>query len=454
MRENAPAGTGKKRQLDRWQKQLLTLIISRYERTSTYRGKNVLNQNIAISPEAVCPDYASDSADVTQIAEFEKSMQALEAFSPVRVTYKNGRLGGEFRDIRVPAAEVEPALYALAGKVPKRELHAAEIPLYARYRDKDPLLGRFCDDQIALLRADHESWFRDSAESVLKLTLRILRNRRDILLREISIQVFGYTKTLDSGSLLQKSLRILKRYGDYGFTAEDFSDPKEYDDAVLGEYEVFRNPSYVNFSGNGEILFDNGSRLTLKSGIPVAVRSDMIARIAHIRVEAEDFMTVENLASYNRLAESAGAPAEQLENAPAVGSADAPDVESAEDPAVRVPFYVYLAGYHNKAKQDFLVRIREENPGILHWYHFGDIDPDGFYILENLRAKTGIDFQPFRMGTAELISHREYCRKLEANDLVKAKNLLAAGRYPEVMRYMLDHNCKLEQEILSLPAAE
>lgn len=450
MRENAPAGTGKKRQLDRWQKQLLTLIISRYERTSTYRGKNVLNQNIAISPEAVCPDYASDSADVTQIAEFEKSMQALEAFSPVRVTYKNGRLGGEFRDIRVPAAEVEPALYALAGKVPKRELHAAEIPLYARYRDKDPLLGRFCDDQIALLRADHESWFRDSAEDVLKLTLRILRNRRDILLREISIRVFGYTKTLDSGNLLQKSLRILKRYGDYGFTAEDFSDPKEYDDAVLGEYEVFRNPSYVNFSGNGEILFDNGSRLTLKSGIPVAVRSDMIARITHIRVEAEVFMTVENLASYNRLAESAGDPMAR----PALGTADVPDVEPAEDPAARAPFYVYLAGYHNKAKQDFLVRIREENPGILHWYHFGDIDPDGFYILENLRAKTGIDFQPFRMGTAELISHREYCRKLEANDLVKAKNLLAAGRYPEVMRYMLDHNCKLEQEILSLPAAE
>ena len=58
------------------------------------------------------------------------------------------------------------------------------------------------------------------------------------------------------------------------------------------------------------------------------------------------------------------------------------------------------------------------------------------------------------MGMAELISHREYCRKLEDNDLVKAKNLLAAGRYPEVMRYMLDHNCKLEQEILSLPAAE
>jgi hypothetical protein len=433
MRENEKAGTGRKEMLDPWQKKLLELMIRRYERTSTYRGENVLRQNIAVEPAAVFPGYCADSADVVKIAEFEKSMLALETFSPVRVTYKDRRLGGEFRDIRVSAADVEPALYQLTGKIPKRELHAAEIPLYERYREKDPLLGRFCEDQISLLRSDHESWFKDSAEDVLKLTLRILRNRRDMLVREISIQVFGDTKALEKEALLRKVLRILRAYGSYEFSEEDFSDPREYDDAILGEYDVFRNPTYVNFSGNGEIVFDNGSRLELKAGIPVAVRSDAIARICHIRMDAGKFMTVENLTSYNRLAEQ--------ENAEKAGAGE--DI-----------FYVYLAGYHNKARQDFLVRVREENPGIRRWYHFGDIDPDGFYILENLRAKTGIDFQPFRMGTAELIAHRKYCRKLNENDRVKAEHLLAAGRYPEVMRYMLDNDCKLEQEILSLPPAE
>ena len=128
-------------------------------------------------------------------------------------------------------------------------------------------------------------------------------------------------------------------------------------------------------------------------------------------------MTVENLTSFNRV--------------------------QGED-----TLFVYLSGYNDSPKTRFLRKLREDNPGKT-WLHFGDIDPDGFYILSNLRRKTGIEFAPFLMGTEELETYRGYCKPLEPNDVAKARSLIAAGEYPGVMEYLLAHNCKLEQEIIS-----
>lgn len=53
------------------------------------------------------------------------------------------------------------------------------------------------------------------------------------------------------------------------------------------------------------------------------------------------------------------------------------------------------------------------------------------------------------MGTEELETYRDYCKPLEPNDVAKARSLIAAEEYPGVMEYLLAHNCKLEQEIIS-----
>ena len=128
-------------------------------------------------------------------------------------------------------------------------------------------------------------------------------------------------------------------------------------------------------------------------------------------------MTVENLTSFNR-----------------IKSADT--------------FFIFLSGYHNSAKQIFLKKLHDQNPK-KSYLHFGDIDPDGFFILENLRSKTGIDFTPYKMGTAELEKYRAFTKPLEKNDITKANSLIESGRYSDIMNYMLEHNCKLEQEIVS-----
>ena len=134
-------------------------------------------------------------------------------------------------------------------------------------------------------------------------------------------------------------------------------------------------------------------------------------------VDAEKIVTVENLTSYNRIS----------------------DIKSV---------FIFLSGYHNTAKQKFLIKIAKCNKDV-NWYHFGDIDPDGYYILKNLMEKTQIAFQPINMGIEQLKKYSRYCKKFEKNDMIKASSLLDNNFYEEVMQYMLDNNCKLEQEIIS-----
>lgn len=404
--------------LDIWQKKALGLVLDAYERTGTYRGDTELNQNIRVPVKRIFPDYEKDDVNLSRLKEFEESMQDLERISPVRICYKDKKLKTEFKGLIISAGEVEPVVYNLAGRKPKREIHSEQIPFYERFRGQNPLSDAFIDEQEQLLQEDKNAWFDSSAaEDVLSTVDVIVHNKENILYRELSIMLFGDTKYIEKHGTLVKALRVLKKYGQYDFKENDFDSKKEYESAILAEYAVYENPTYVNFNGNGEIDFQNGTRLLLKKGIPVAVRSDKLEDILNIRVNADTVLTIENLTSYNRLQTGA--------------------------------FQIYLAGYHNRARQNFLMKIRKQNPEIRRWLHFGDLDPDGFYILENLREKTGIDFQSFEMDLSYLVKYRKYGKKLNENDRIKAENLIHSGRHTEILTFMLENDVKLEQEIIS-----
>lgn len=111
-------------------------------------------------------------------------------------------------------------------------------------------------------------------------------------------------------------------------------------------------------------------------------------------------------------------------------------------------FFIFLSGYHNSVKQKFLEKIYQQNSN-KEYYHFGDLDSDGFFILENLQKKTHIDFKPYKMGIEELKKYSDFSKTLEENDITKANSLIEEGKFVEIMNYMLENNIKLEQEIIS-----
>ena len=74
----------------------------------------------------------------------------------------------------------------------------------------------------------------------------------------------------------------------------------------------------------------------------------------------------------------------------------------------------------------------------------------GFLILENLKQKTGIPFRPLEMDLATLRAcfQAGHYRPLTAEDKKAMQSPLLAP-YREILDFMLQHNCKVEQESLA-----
>lgn len=84
--------------------------------------------------------------------------------------------------------------------------------------------------------------------------------------------------------------------------------------------------------------------------------------------------------------------------------------------------------------------------------HFGDIDAGGLWIHHNLCEITGVNFKTFCMSKYEL-SQKQYescLHRLTDNDTARLQELKEMRVYADTIQYMLQHNVKMEQEIISL----
>lgn len=393
------------------QRTVLEMLLDKYENSKTYKGNNLRKQSFSIKPEAVCKTYRDNFADVSQISDFEQDMQGLEREGLVRLVKGSN-------EIKIIAAVVEkiPEYYQILERTEKRDLLNLEKELYQSYLEKDVVLDSFCHKQLSILeRGNKPSYPYERAKMLLSLMLFILKNKEEFLERELSIRFFGDTKVFEK-SYRTAVCKILEEYGNYQEKLFGVSDAREKEQVLLGEHNISANPSYVYVKGDGEFTLGNGSVLCITPEYPIAFSSEAIDNMKKISINSPRMMTVENLTSFHRIHE----------------------VNTS---------YIYLSGYHNTVKQRFIMRLAQENPN-LKWYHFGDLDPDGFFILEHLRRGTKINFEPFHMDLDDLKKFQRYGKELSELDRKKAHTLMDVGLYCEELSYMLQENIKLEQEII------
>ena len=274
----------------------------------------------------------------------------------------------------------------------------------------------FCRDQLGKVKTGKKPDYEvEVCDKLLRILEFICANKEEVLERELSMMILEDSKKFEK-QYRAKVCKVLSTYLDFSELLEGIDDDREQKKVILQEFQIYANPSYIYLKGKIEIQLKDGQRIRIEDA-PIALSSELIQKMEAIRVKADKVVTVENLTSFHRLKDEKCA-------------------------------YLFLAGYHNSVKQAFLKRVYKENPE-KQWFHFGDLDPDGFYILKHLRKGTGIDFVPLHMGVSELETYSGYGRELSEPDKVKARNLLQKGFYAEIMQYMLEHDCKLEQEIIS-----
>lgn len=399
------------------QKKTLELLLKKYESSKTYNESNEIIQSFSILPEKIFPDYTNDFADVDKIHDFENDLETLEKMELVEISKKDDRIS---KITAISTKENWNKIRQILGVKDKNTRLKEEINFYSAIyddSDSDQIVKDFCRQQIERLETGKKAQFaQEEAKNIIALLNCILKNKNEILERELSISVLSNSKTWEE-KYKKKVLKILRQNECFASFAENCADEKEADKVILEECNIFSNLSYIYFKGSGTITFENGNSIKIFSDIPLALSSAAISKITAFEIVDKKIMTVENLTSFNRIKKSD-------------------------------TFFIFLSGYHNSVKQAFLSKIFRQNSN-REYYHFGDIDPDGFFILDNLRSKTQIDFKAYKMGIAELQKYSSYIKPLEENDLRKADSLIAKGKHTEILDYMLKHNVKLEQEIIS-----
>lgn len=228
-----------------------------------------------------------------------------------------------------------------------------------------------------------------------------------------------------STALFKNSKRFQKEFlGTVESILFDYTDEVVEKDNILGFYNLYENPTYVMVKGNVVIQFDTSVIDVSELPDGIAFSNASLEKVRTVTVKAGKVITVENLTTYH---------------------------DSDEDDAV----HIYLGGYHNHSKQVLLEKIYADNNSRT-YLHKGDLDVYGFLILENLKEKTGIPFVPFMMDVATIARFYKagLYKELTVTDvkMIEEKKNTKLAAYSEVLQFMLDNNCKVEQE--SIKAVE
>lgn len=393
------------------QKQIINRLLDKYENSKSYTGENLVKQNYYVYPTDFYKDYESDFADINKVQKFEIAIYELEKVGLISIDKRNGSI------MKISAVkDTIPQYYDLLARKEIRDIKNDQIIYYRSCIGTNRIIDQFCLYQIERLSVSKKPTYElETASNIIRLVNFILKNDKFILERELSIALLNDSK-LFAKKFRSRVCKVLREYGEYEELIKDIN-AKQIENVILEEHKIFSNPSYVYFKGQACINFKDGSELNVLLERPIALSAESLDSVSSIIILDSAIMTIENLTSYNRL-------------------------------NFQEIFYIFLSGYHNSLMQKFLIKIAECNKG-KKWWHFGDIDPDGFYILLNLREKTRIDFMPTYMSLEYLIKYQKYSKPLEKNDITKAKSLLKAGEYANIMKYMLDKDCKLEQEVIS-----
>lgn len=427
---------------DKMQSKVLGHLLDSYEKSKTFQGENLVNQNFSVNIGKLFPRY-QDDAEYDYFCQVNQSMEELGSASLVTLEYQ-GR--GILKKVRLNLEKLEDC-YRLLGRMPRRqeqqELTALwEDLLYweegARPERILPLL-RYIEAQRVRIRKNQnvEYYGHDLVEyrDLLTAARAVLENREEVFVRNFSIQLFHDSKRLE---LLAPRLEaLLYQYGEFQERGN-----------VLEECGVVHTPTYVMMKGNGGLRLGDcgqGRRPGGRESEPaqkidlsglkgdLALSTESLRSITELTVWGGRVVTVENLTSFH-------------------------DYPAGED------FVVYLGGFHNKVKRDFLAELYRQNP-TKEYRHFGDLDAGGFYILEHLKRKTGIGFRSLYMDVATLRRYEKDQRPLTENDRKRLQQLWQMLQdqkergecledYGEVIAYMLDRGCKLEQEAVRLGGLE
>lgn len=383
------------------QNKILESLLSKYERSKSFNNQSKVNRKPSVDISKLFPQY-KDSSQVDFCLKLNSVLRELSSRNLIAVKWISTSLA-ESVTLNLEAVN---EIYSLVNRNPRKDEQNWLLNQLDRYsNDESQIVVDFIAAQKERIDANKNvEFYSGNKQDFLDLLAAvsfICSNEEELLIRNASLLLFKDSKRLEMISPTVVS--FLKKYGEFD-GCED----------VLAECNIVRTPTQVLVKGNAKIFLETQNiDLFLLNG-DLGFSTKTIQNIQSIEVLGKRVVTVENLTSFYTYANN-------------------------DD------FVIYLGGFHNSVKREFIKLVARDNPD-KQYKHFGDIDAGGFYILEHLRNKTGIRFEAMFMDLETLEKYGEFSKPLTKNDCERLKKLQLNPEFNAVISFMLEHNCKLEQE--------
>ncbi len=386
-----------------YKKKILNCLLDKYERSKSFTGDNKRGQSFSVKLIKLFPKYG-DEAEYDLYISINEAISELERCEYISLSKKKN---GVIDSVTLNTHKLNE-IYAFISRIPKSDTNERLLHLLTIYANKNNVLAGYCQSQIERIQSNKKAEYFEGDfeeyENILKAVSEIFDIPDETYIRDFSVKVFGDSKVFEK--IKHKVTRLLFQYGDF---------PQE--ETILEDLNIVKNPGHVYIKGCAVIkICGQIIDLSVMNG-DIAISSVLLKSIDKIEITGSRVITIENLTTFNHFSQ--------------------PDT-----------FSLYLGGYHNSHRRNFIRKIYEQNPQIF-YYHYGDIDAGGFYILLHLRKKTGIHFLPYQMDTDTLRHYSAYTKPLTDNDRKRLKNLVDS-EFSNTVTYMLEQNCKLEQEALDI----
>lgn len=400
-------------------KEILDRLMKKYQNRAARPEGGGITRRIIVKPSELYRRYADNNADISVKQAIHEAAETLSDMGMVTVDHL--KFSTDIERIYLCQEKAE-AIYRYLedtyGDIPQGRLRQQAAALLDEYEtgyagpDEGSLIGTYC----RTIRTQLEKPSYLPEPRLIGANLKMLKfmeeNREELYVKEASMLVYGDSKWFEE-----------QNYDEIcGIARQALNMPREEDeknDAVLAQYCILPTEQEIFIKGNWRLEWEDRVIETagLKGGI--AVLSSDMQRIKRIKASSPRLMTVENKTSYQRMQPGEAA-------------------------------LMYLGGFAARYQIFFLKKTFQDNPGLEFW-HFGDIDVGGFLIHRHLCRASGIKFRLYHMGIAQLEDDRyKPCRKkLTENDRNRIKGLMEEEAYRDVLRYMDEHDVKLEQEIIS-----
>jgi hypothetical protein len=382
-------------------KSLLNKLIDKYESSKSFIGKNRLNQSFSIRPEKIFPKYLDDE-EVDFFSDVNDSIKDLESKEFISVDWAKGSIA---KKLSLNINHLDD-VYKYIDRQPRKQIQEWLLSVFDKYQNNAcELLRNYFKVQRSRIEENQNVEFFNSNEKDFEDSIRaidyIQKNTAEILIRNASLALFKDSKRLEN--IVSTIETLMRKYGDYDGC-----------DDILAECNVVRTPTQVFVKGNASICLNTQIIDLSKIEGDIGFSTKSIDDITFVEVLGCRVVTIENLTSFYTY-------------------------ENNND------FVIYLGGFHNAVKREFIKKIYNSNPSKT-YMHFGDIDAGGFYILKHLRTKTGVNFLPMKMDIETLQLYKDCVKTLSTEDRKRLEKLLGDNEFKDVIAYMLENDCKLEQE--------